>query len=69
MLRNTSVDYNKIYLKRVKKNIFKVRKEQRLLLNSINAKLLAVKKCTQDNRGKMLELTGSKLFLPKNELS
>lgn len=40
------------YIPRLQKNIFKVRKEQRLILNLTNAKLLAVRKCKQDNQGK-----------------
>ncbi|WP_342276156.1 group II intron reverse transcriptase/maturase [Spiroplasma endosymbiont of Nebria brevicollis] len=42
----------RIYQAEKCKNINKVHKLQRLLLNSISAKLLAVRKVTQDNKGK-----------------
>ena len=43
---------NKIYAARKNLNIWKVRKLQRLILNSYDFKKLAVRKVTQLNRGK-----------------
>ncbi|WP_342276789.1 reverse transcriptase N-terminal domain-containing protein [Spiroplasma endosymbiont of Nebria brevicollis] len=52
MEKNVFKLQKRIYQAEKCKNINKVHKLQRLLLNSISAKLLAVRKVTQDNKGK-----------------
>ncbi|WP_264375677.1 group II intron reverse transcriptase/maturase [Wolbachia endosymbiont (group B) of Sphaerophoria taeniata] len=57
----------RIYQAEMCNNIKKVHKLQRLLLNSISAKLLAVRKVTQDNRGKKTAGIDGKANLNKEE--
>jgi RNA-directed DNA polymerase len=77
--------WNTIPWKKIEKNVFKlqkriyqasssgnvktVRKLQRLLINSRSAKLLAVRKVTQDNQGKRTAgVDGIKSLTPKQRL-
>lgn len=57
--RNVFKVQKRIYQAAQRGDVKTVRKFQRLLMNSRSAKLLAVRKVTQDNRGKgQPELTG-----------
>ncbi len=84
-LKPNTVEWNQINWRKVEKTVFKlqkriyqasvdgdikkVRKLQKTLLNSYNAKLLAVRKVTQENKGKKTAgIDGVKSLTPKQRL-
>ena len=79
---NSSLDWNQIKWKKVEHNVYKfqcriyratklgkrsrIRKLQKILLSSYEAKLLAVKRVTQENRGKNTSGIDGIKSIPKN---